>query len=257
MSTQEAPFAAIIPERKPWWTRIYIWQLAGAAMMAIACVLVLILLVGNVGGWRRAKAPVKMIDANTYTITFDTDSGSYTHTVSRANAIRDLKDGQTFYFRYRTADPTIIESYTESMILGICLGVASLILAALAISMWRDDERHAAGLERVKALGTPVRAEVLSIFPDYMGLTRKSRNRYCRLDCAYCPETEGATQQESGQSRIWLFTSDRFAAPEHKFKGHVTVYVIPNAPDDYYVDLTSLEVEEVLDAPIDEAPVTK
>jgi len=232
-----------LPDPAKWWARGYIWQLIIAGALLIACVLVLVLMTGNVGGWRRAKATVVMPDQYTYYITYDTSMGAYTHVEKRNVPIRDIKDGQTLYFRYRTDSPSTVVPYTDAMVLGILLGVAGLILTAISASMWREDNKRRARWDRVRREGVPVRARVLSVFNDYLGLTARARKRFSRLDCVYYPEADSASQQESGEADVWLFTSERFLTPEYQFGGNVTVYVIPSAPDDYYVDLTTLEVE--------------
>ena len=141
-------------------------------------------------------------------------------------------------------------SITESIILGVCLLVASLFLAVISLFMCREDRRKRARWARVQSGGVPVKAQILSVYADYSAFTRRARARLSRLDCTYSPTDPTCVQQASGQAAIWLFTSERFLTPQHKFEGYVTVYVVPSSPDDYYVDLNSLEVTEVQDAPL-------
>ena len=138
---------------------------------------------------------------------------------------------------------------SDAVILGVCLLLAALMLTAISLFMWREDRNKCARWAQVKAEGIPVKAQILSVYPDYSAFTRRGRGRMSRLDCTYYPDGATVTQRASGQAAIWLFTSERFLTPQHQFEGYVTVYVIPSAPDSYYVDLNSLEVTEVHDAP--------
>ena len=144
-------------------------------------------------------------------------------------------------------------SKRDAIILGVCLLVSALILGTISISLWREDSRKRKRLAHVAECGVPIKAQILSVYQDYAGFTPRARARFGRLDCVYYPKAQEVAQTESGQSAIWLFTSERFLRPAHKFEGYVTVYVVPSAPDDYYVDLNSLEVTTVQDAS-DETP---
>lgn len=240
---------APIPAPAPLWRRACFWQLTAGVVFLVAAVLVSVLLTAPIGGWRRAQAKVEMIDQYAYSLTFPVENGTHVY-VKRSNVpIRDVRDGQTLYFRYRADDPDVVVPYTDAIVLGALLGVAGLLLVAVASSIWHEERKTRARWARVRRDGVPVQATVLNVYNDYTGLTKAARRRYSRLDCAYYPTSPAAQQRESGQASVWLFTSERFYRPVSKFEGNVTVYVVPSAPDDYFVDLTSLTVLEVHDAP--------
>lgn len=245
MENIERPNAPI-PTSAPLMTKHFFWMLVAAAVLAVACILAGMLGCLSVGGWHRAKAEVVMVDEYTYTVTFDTPAGQVTATKHSNVVQRDVKDGSTLHFRYKEDDPQVVVPYTDMAVLAICLAVAAVASAWVGLSMWREERKHYKKWARVQQEGTPVEAKVINVYNDYLGLTRRARQHYSRLDCAYINQS-GVKQEESGRNDLWLFTSERFATPDSKFEGTVTVYVIPDNPDDYYVDLQSLQVDRVLD----------
>ena len=235
-----------LPE-EPWWRRNYIWLAAAAVLLAVLCVLVFLAGVADLGGHVRTQATVS---ENLETVQYPLRDG--TLQVSESTPVRtrqNLHAGQIIPVRYREDDPATYQPYSEAMILGICLAAAALVAAALAASIGRDDRRKRQRYLRVAADGVPVVADVLNVYPDYTGFTRRSRQMYSRLDCAYLPDAP-LMQTESGREDLWLFTSDRFPTPAGDIKGHVTVYVRTDAPDEYYVDLTTLTPPDTDEPPI-------
>ncbi len=239
MQTKSAP----IPAERPVYTKPYFWQLALSTLLAALCAVVFVLGVGEIGDLKRAKATVHLVDAYTYELRFDTATGEAVVRKTSRVPVRDFKEGQTLPVRYHATDPTQVEPYVDMIVLGACLAVAAVVLGFIGVFATREDCKRRKRWQDVLAEGVPVAATVISIYPDYVGLTKRARRRYSRLDCAYTP-----ARAEAAEGSVWLFTSERFLTPEAKFEGNVTVYVVPNRPENYYVDLDSLVIDRVVEA---------
>lgn len=144
--------------------------------------------------------------------------------------------------RYRLDDPSVVQAYGHNAWLGACLLAAGVIVAALAGMGLADSRKRAKRLRAVAERGVAVEAQVVNVYNDLTGLSKRRRNAFCRLDCYYTPTPDRAVEGDGG---VWIFTSERFANPHHRFTGTVTVYVTPDDPDNYYVDLQSLSVRNV------------
>lgn len=234
-----------LPPDKPWYLQPYTWQLAVAILATVACVVIMVLGLADVNGWHRAKGKVHLTE-NEVQVSFRTVDGQLVENARLNEPNTGWKEGQIIRIRYRIEGDVVAQTYSGTIVLGVCLAVAGLVIAALGISQLKDEQKRKKRMQHVQEAGRPVEAMVLSVFPDYMGLRKRDRTRYSRLDCAHYP-TVKHPQQESGQDAMWIFTSERFLTPSNKFKGKVTVWVVEDNHDDYYVDLTTLQVEEVDD----------
>lgn len=223
-----------------WYKRKYVWMYLAACLMVVAAALVLILGVGNVGGWQRAKGTLH-IDGSNISVTYTTLEGNEVTATMHENSI-SWADGGSIKIRYNTADPQKVQSYSNDITLTICLVVAAAMLVILATSFLGDNRKRYRRLLAASEKGQPYLCTVASVFQDLTAVGPKKKQMY-RLECTYVHE--GA---EGEQQQIWVFMSDRFVNLRGNFGGTVTTYVDPDNPDNYWVDLDTLQIEEV-DAP--------
>lgn len=225
---------------RPLFARSYLWQALACFALLVCGIVVLVLLTGNVNGWHRAVATVSGTE-NGLVVTYNTAEG----TIVDAPLLygdRNWQEGRSVWVRYRVDDPNTVQSYRHYIWMGVCLLAAGIIVGLLALLGFGEDRKRTARLQAVAERGQPVEAQVVSVYNDMVGLTRRSRQAYCRLDCYYTPTAEQAIEGDGG---VWIFTSERFANPHQRFTGTVTVYVTLDDPNNYYVDLTTLRVETV------------
>lgn len=228
---------------KTWYKHKHTWMYIAAALLALGGILTFVLGVASVAGWQQATATVHLVINSDYiSVSFVTLDGQEVETQLH-DFDTSLADGKTTGIRYRIDDPTKVQLYGTDITLGVCLFVAALMTAILATTYWRDDRKRYKCLASVAQKGQPVQCDVLNVFHDAAAIIgRNKKNRY-RLECAYYPETP-----EAEEKKIWVFLSDSFLNTKGKFAGHVTTYVNFDNPDEYYVDLSTLTIEESKDA---------
>ena len=219
-----------------WYKRKYVWMYLATCALVVAAVLVLVLGVGNVGGWQRAKGVLHIAD--NVTVTYTTAEGDEVTAVLHENSI-SWADGTAVKIRYKTADPQTVQSYSTDITLSICLLVAGVMTAILATSFCNDDRKRKKRLTAAAQNGQPVLCDIAGVFPDLTAMGPKKKQMY-RLECTYVHE-----KGEGEESEIWVFLSDRFVNLRGNFGGKITTYVDPVNPDNYWVDLDTLQLVEV------------
>lgn len=229
-----------------WYKRKCVWLYVATAVALIAAVLVMVLGIADVNGWHKAKGVLHIDQENkVITVTYTTAEGVEETATLHENNI-SWTDGSTVKIRYKTNDHSKVQSYSTDTTMGICLFVGAAMLAVLATNFLRDDRKRLQTLRAIAEKGTPVECEVVSVFHDVTAMGPKKKQTY-RLECAFTPSDAGENA-EGEKAPILVFMSEPFLNPSRAaFKGKVTTYVDLNNPDDYYVDVDSLQIEETKD----------
>ena len=210
--------------------------LIGCAIAVAATVIALVLGVGNVLGWQRTEATVLGKENATVTIEY-VDLEGTTHTNVPMGSSFAGKPGSTMLIRYKTSQPEQVEALGINIILGCAVGMAAIMLGALAVIFLRMETKEQKGKEAALANGHPVECRILSVQSEPT-LRYGKESHYVRLDCVPV-DLEGADPED-----IVIYTSERFVNPHREVQGTVTVLVANDDPQKYYVDLDTIKLDE-------------
>ena len=209
-----------------------------AAVVALAAtVIILVLGVADVLGWKRTEATVIERDGSVVKVEY-TDQNDVVHTNLPIGSTFAGKVGSKMLIRYKVDHPEEIDALGVNIILGVAVGMAAMLLGALAGIFWRTESKEAKGKQAALSDGHPVECNVMSIVPEPT-LRFGKEPAYVRLDCVPVDLTDASPED------IVVYTSERFVNPHRPLAGTVTVIVNNQDPTKYYVDLDTLKLDEV------------
>ena len=236
-------------EHEPLLVKKSFWLLVLGSLLVACAVVVLVVGVAEYGTWMRTSGRLTITDEGAF-VTYEHPALPLPQTVKLPSSNSTWKDGDDLPIRFKFDNPTVVEAYSSSIVLGVILAITGALCTLTGAWLTNEEKKDKRRRESVKSNGIEVEAEIINIFPDY-ALTKRGREKRCRLDCVYFPNGE-KPEEESGRPDMWLFTSAPFANPGGKIRGTVPVYVMPDEPDCYYVDLERLHIEEIVQE--EEAP---